>query len=369
MLAWRWHECMRRRCCTLALALLCALLQQPGDVVHAAGAALYSANLTELLRSTPWCRVALDCKIPEPLLQLSMTRGVQLIHHPVPDPGSAWPTDAILRRCQKIAYCPAYTDGVGSQYNRISRIIAYAWFHDLQLVHTPITAFGNHDVDVGGVEAFFNAGHGALSVHDVEPNDTVCLVDFCNPPVDEFQVRALLRQRIAAGSLFTAAPLPSFGPDTIHVAVHIRRGDVIGHRDRHRFLPNSYYDNIVSQLSTLLAGLPHTFHVFSEGQPSDFANITSLRDASTVWHLDEDIVASMRGMMCSDVFVTAPSSLSGLIGSYLHSGMVLTPRVTLQVALKHFAWTNASHCKHQPDVCVREALQQRMAGRVWRLHC
>lgn len=79
---------------------------------------------------------------------------------------------------------------------------------------------------------------------------------------------------------------------TVHVAVHIRRGDALqrgGVVAAQRVLSNDYYANIMSKLSTDYAQSDQKckFHIVSEGQASDFADLSAVFGSTIEFHLSE----------------------------------------------------------------------------------
>ena len=336
-----------------------------------AGAGAIMRIVEKLVQRAPWCRAAPNCWVPKEL----QAAGMHLITHPEPASEADWPDVRILQQCRYIAYCPYGDDGVGSQYARLGKIIAYARHYGLEFLHVPLESYGPTHLDVDGssVDAFFNFGAGAASLSDLAPNTTVCLVDFCDPPVPMRQIRSLLIPKIQAGSLRTAATLPDFASDAVHVAVHVRRGDLKDYPDPRRWLPNSYYVSVVRDLQQgLLRGLAYKFHLFSEGVRAEFADIIAVDPANTILHLNEDVTLTMQGALCTDVFLKAPSTFSGLLGSMLHTGIVIQPRQRVDDALLSFLRVeNFVSCIRASSMtdCARDLLRQRMAGRMWRPYC
>ena len=60
---------------------------------------------------------------------------------------------------------------------------------------------------------------------------------------------------------------------------------------------------------------PLTFHVYSQGQPSDFGDLeqfasSNSSDVQLKWHLNENAIQSISDMISADVFVMAKSSFS-----------------------------------------------------------
>jgi hypothetical protein len=70
-------------------------------------------------------------------------------------------------------------------------------------------------------------------------------------------------------------------PRQVHVAVHIRRGDATTRGpviSAQRVLSNDYFASVMAQVNTVCANLGRkcSFHVISEGRPSDFTDLTTV---------------------------------------------------------------------------------------------
>ena len=109
-------------------------------------------------------------------------------------------------------------------------------------------------------------------------------------------------------------PLKYFSPGLVHVAVHVRRGDVSHRSLPKRFLTNGLVALCVMRSLDMLKGMLHRsvgsmrVHVFSEGAPQDFGNLLQLPRASL--HLNEPLMTTFHHMVMSDALVMAASTMS-----------------------------------------------------------
>jgi hypothetical protein len=88
-------------------------------------------------------------------------------------------------------------------------------------------------------------------------------------------------------------------PQTVHVAVHIRRGDATNRGpvvSAERVLSNDYFASVMAQVNTACSktGKDCRFHIISEGKPSDFADLTAVF-SDTELHLSEPSVNIHQG--------------------------------------------------------------------------
>lgn len=141
-----------------------------------------------------------------------------------------------------------------------------------------------------------------------------------------------VRRRFARNGY--APPRPLYDEDAIHVALHIRRGDVWenaptqeGGGFRVRFLSEAYYVDLLERLTTALTDAPRPvrYHVFSDGRPEDFPRFRFL-DATTAeldlpsgrpirriaFHLRRDTFDTLYHLAHATLLVPAKSAFSVL---------------------------------------------------------
>ena len=100
----------------------------------------------------------------------------------------------------------------------------------------------------------------------------------------------------------------------IKVALHVRRGDIIGLKDTRnetkyiRFLPESYYISIMDQLASELIGMPYEFHIFTDGNAGEFEQLRHY--PSTIWHDNDTAQDTFAQLVAADVLVMGRSGFS-----------------------------------------------------------
>ncbi len=106
---------------------------------------------------------------------------------------------------------------------------------------------------------------------------------------------------------------------SLRVALHVRRGDIIGLKDARtdlkysRFLPEAYYIGLADTLRRSVTSRPLEFHIFSDGSATDLPEISrSLPGA--VWHLDASAQETFRELCQADILAVGRSGFSFLAG-------------------------------------------------------
>jgi hypothetical protein len=128
-----------------------------------------------------------------------------------------------------------------------------------------------------------------------------------------------LRRRYALGSRSYVYREPL---DKLHVAVHIRRGDVCSENANTsiRFTSNSEVLDKVRTVQQVLNewGLAFQVHVLSEGREDDFGE---LRDIMPRWHLNSCAIEAFDRLVRADILIAAKSSFS-YAAALLNSGVI-----------------------------------------------
>ena len=164
-------------------------------------------------------------------------------------------------------------DGATSQMHRRLSIWAYCKLNNVQYVHTPFfTTEHNYNNDPkfeDRWETFFNLGDGELSLNEInesELNYEPFMSHYFNQHgVDLYDnVRDEYREKYFK----TEKPKLVYDENCLNVAVHVRRGDILG---RHRFkqfgLSDEYYIYVMQKLNKELKETSNKeikFYVFSE---------------------------------------------------------------------------------------------------------
>lgn len=107
-----------------------------------------------------------------------------------------------------------------------------------------------------------------------------------------------------------------FDAAKLNIAIHIRRGDISPDSStKDRWIDLRVYVNIINQISNSW-GNRAVFHIYSDGTPENFTELTNL--PNVVLHLWEDVFITFHHMIVSDVLVIGRSSFSALAG-HLHN--------------------------------------------------
>jgi hypothetical protein len=104
----------------------------------------------------------------------------------------------------------------------------------------------------------------------------------------------------------------------VHVAVHIRRGDLallkddLGEEWNKRWIDLSYYANVLGDLLAALATHRTQVHIFSDGTADELAELQSF--PNTRLHLGDDPLESFHAMVTADVLVVSTSAFAVCAG-------------------------------------------------------
>lgn len=135
----------------------------------------------------------------------------------------------------------------------------------------------------------------------------------------------LIREELLAA--YASSPKPPLRslPGPLHVAVHVRRGDV-NRRSRAaaRLVPNEVYLRAMRQVLAQAGSREVHFHIYSEGEldsaEDNFREFAITRQV--YFHLNEDACSTFHHLVSADVLIMSKSSFSFVAGLY-SSGLVL----------------------------------------------
>ena len=231
-------------------------------------------------------------------------------------------------------------DGAGSQAQAAMSALCFARAHGLTYIHRPFTTIMLAETDmpawVQAWEEYFNLGAGERRLG--EDNTRVLAVDhvafvphgepaivtaehylhYCNQDEDAWE-RVLPELR----NKFWANKEQRRRGGEIRLAVHMRRGDVSAEDKKvvRNFTPNAIFVNTLTRLKALLASTGRTLYieVFSQGDPSMFANLAAL---GAELKLDAPALDTHRALVESDILVMSKGAFSYTAG-VLHDGITL----------------------------------------------
>lgn len=102
--------------------------------------------------------------------------------------------------------------------------------------------------------------------------------------------------------------------DDINIAVHIRRGDIVGGKTKGndnlsmRWLDNKYYDKVLKKLTDFLSDRTYHIYLFSQGDESDFAEFKKYEPITFCNEMSA--MDSFLHFVRADILVTSKSSFS-----------------------------------------------------------
>ena len=213
-------------------------------------------------------------------------------------------------------YYTNYTDndGFGSQYQKILQTYIFCKIHKLNFLYTPINIIEhNYDNDpdyINKIEKFINLkdniendtnhkakqiNYGQIIMKWFESNIDVV----CNSEHMGFIKKCFWENK----------EKDIFKNNKINVAVHIRRPNKHDNRLMGADIPDTYFLNIIKKIRVKYEKNDKElqFHIYSQGDINNF-NLYASHD--TIFHINENIFDTFLGLICSEILVISPSSLS-----------------------------------------------------------
>jgi len=256
--------------------------------------------------------------------------------------GSGFPTDeAVIPKGGYLTYRPNPVAGIGHQSSAWITAYNLAQALGLTFAHRPVDPAWDDFLGLAiGEQSFtdrrvkrlrrvslphfageepFNRCHPLAHIVARELRKGPCLffTEYDQASFDLTPAKAALQRKF-----FAAHPdmIPCRPPGAnLRVALHIRRGDIIGLRDPRtdlkysRFLPEAYYIGLADALRRSMVSRSFEFHIFSDGSTSDLPEIArSLPDA--FWHLDASAHDTFRELCQADILAVGRSGFSFLAG-------------------------------------------------------
>ena len=148
-----------------------------------------------------------------------------------------------------------------------------------------------------------------------------------------------LRRRFGGNNLST----PWFDGDAnvLHVAVHVRRGDLATHTKvvysvLARWVPDAYYERYLPRIAAAIwrngSGVRSIWHIMSEGRrswepvmPVWERKLLGAGADAVRWHLDDEIITTLVHLSEADVLVQSPSRFSAVAASYSMGVLIGVP--------------------------------------------
>lgn len=265
----------------------------------------------------------------------------------------------------------ALADGAGAQIQRILSIYLIANYYNVNYIHSGIarmTYQGAKCLEENRSDPEQMEGYNSLillpsdpapalfdaayKVFDISPE---LIEEYKNKPQNTLFVIQFAGTLIDANPHILAQPIlnfpwakrPSLKGRPIHVAVHVRRGELFV-VDSERMLPNSYYVECINALASLFQkySLPYEIHLHTEvltkptlitpshhgicervntpklvtpqdSHMEDFEGIPNL-----VLHINEHPMEALKALATADILVASRSSFSYVAGIIKQGGVV-----------------------------------------------
>ncbi|BCX49883.1 conserved hypothetical protein [Haloferula helveola] len=228
--------------------------------------------------------------------------------------------------------CRGRDDGGGAQIAACVSTMIYARLRRATYVHSPLQTvahapLGESTEDWSARwENFFSLGYGETQASSLSgiPENTLAkphrrsprsgklnVVAHCHKVTDHHpEAWASIAPELRRKYEVSPKPEPpGFDENFLHIAVHLRRGDVTADgRFSERF---SSTDRLLPALRRHFSEERCRLHLYSQGNAEDFPEFAEFDP----WlHLDEDAFVSFHGMVTADVLFTAKSTFSYLAG-------------------------------------------------------
>jgi hypothetical protein len=111
-------------------------------------------------------------------------------------------------------------------------------------------------------------------------------------------------------SQFFSDKINPYDTESIHVAIHVRRGNKVDINESERTtVPDEFHLQVIQRIRDDNPGNKLIFHIFSQGDKSNF---TSYINHDTILHLNEDVLTTFTGMVFANILATTTSSFSYL---------------------------------------------------------
>jgi hypothetical protein len=214
------------------------------------------------------------------------------------------------------------SDGFGSQLQACFSLIAYCAYKNYTYVHRPFSTMHHNDERLDNfpklMNDFVNLEHKFKSINNISNFESSQLFRF----KEGYMVHGSLHPEFfytedvlnEIRSCYYSSPKPDikhiFTENNYNVALHIRRGDVSKTANVPRYTPNNMYIEILKKIN-----LPNNtvIHIFSEGNPDDFKEITNTY-SNVLLHLNTNIQITFHCLVKSDMLILCKSSFGYCAG-------------------------------------------------------
>lgn len=219
------------------------------------------------------------------------------------------------------AYCASRLDGAGAVINEELFVLAHCYKNNLEFVGsygfnpTIVNHFENHYalcelLDLPLPVPYLPSNYNNYKIIKEEDYGSDVYPDVNNLVDDKF-IQMLRLKFLAKNSLQTFSKTQA--------AVHIRRNDVkIGNT---RYIPNSYYINIVKKLKEINSDIE--ISIFSQSNSSE--TFDEFEKLGCNLQLDKDLVFTWKQMIGANIFVMSKGSFSYVPALYNSNFVIFHP--------------------------------------------
>ena len=206
-------------------------------------------------------------------------------------------------------------DGFGAQYQRRLQTYIFCKQHNLNFGYNSLQVVEHNytnDIDYNNkLESLMNLKN---NIENLNQNLSYELLNYGSTvmPYFEQNIDACCESehmKFIKECFWKNKKKPYFNNDKLNIAVHIRRANPHdkGAAGERVSTPNSYYINIMNTIREKYKDKDLLFHIYSQGNISDFDEIAK---KDVCFYLNHDIIESFMGMVSAEILVTSPSCLS-----------------------------------------------------------
>jgi hypothetical protein len=196
-------------------------------------------------------------------------------------------------------------DGFGANYQRVMSLIAYCNYNNFIYVHTPFTKL-EHGADPNKMNIFIGINNDKLICDKSLPTNDDTILKVSYPKEVHYSIRPSIYYTDKVVQIirdyYFNSPKPVI--ESIDIAIHIRRGDVIQSNTK-RYTENDIYKRIIVSLKNKYP--TYNILIFSEGKFEDFKDIGLENDH---FRLNTELEVTFHSLVCAKILVMAKSSFS-----------------------------------------------------------
>jgi hypothetical protein len=206
-------------------------------------------------------------------------------------------------------------DGFGSQYQGIIYTIIYAYFNNLEYVHTLVTSM-HHNYDnntdfIKKANECMNVQNNFLNISNIDRRKIVNIDGNTIYPYIKSNVNVFLRNNEAINKIkeifWINKDKNVYKNNKKNVAIHIRRPNKHDNRIEGANTPDSYYLYVINYIRRKYKDTDLLFHIYSQGNVTDF---DIYKNDDIIFHINKDVFETFVELVGADILVTSASSFS-----------------------------------------------------------